>query len=88
MSYYGAMTTAGLRELRQDASSLVRRVEAGERITVTVQGRAVAELVPITPRPIWRPLDELEELFAGPADEAWADDRGEFDDDLRDPFDA
>jgi prevent-host-death family protein len=38
--------TVGLRELRQDASRLVRRAEAGELIEVTVQGRPAARLVP------------------------------------------
>ncbi|MGD9703554.1 MAG: type II toxin-antitoxin system Phd/YefM family antitoxin, partial [Acidimicrobiia bacterium] len=33
------MTSVGLRELRQDASELVRRVENGEEIEITVAGR-------------------------------------------------
>jgi prevent-host-death family protein len=40
------MGTVGLRELRQDASDLVRRVEAGEVIEVTVSGRLAARLIP------------------------------------------
>ena len=39
------------RELRNDVSSVLRRVETGERLTVTVSGRRVAELVPLAPRP-------------------------------------
>jgi prevent-host-death family protein len=39
----------GLRELRQPASELVRRVEAGEEITITVAGRPSARLVAVTP---------------------------------------
>jgi prevent-host-death family protein len=39
------------RELRNDVSAVLRRVEAGERLTVTVSGRRVAELVPLAPRP-------------------------------------
>jgi prevent-host-death family protein len=37
---------AGIRELKDNLSEYVRRVEAGERIAVTAHGRIVAELVP------------------------------------------
>ena len=46
----GFMGTVGLRELRQKASDLVRRVEAGEVIEVTVSGRLAARMVPAQPR--------------------------------------
>lgn len=39
----------GLRELRQDASELVRRAQAGDEITITVSGRPSARLVPPSP---------------------------------------
>jgi len=39
------------RELRNHVSEVLRRVEAGERLTVTVNGRPVAELLPMDPRP-------------------------------------
>ena len=80
------MATAGLRELRQHASELVRQAEAGEIITVTVSGRAVAQLGPVTARR-WRRLDEIADIFAGPADKRWAADRELVDQTLRDPFD-
>lgn len=35
-----------MRDLRNDVSRILRRVENGERFTVTVRGRAVADLVP------------------------------------------
>ena len=35
------------RELRNDVAAILRRVEAGERLTVSVRGRAVARLAPI-----------------------------------------
>lgn len=35
------------RELRNDTAGVLRRVQAGERVTVTVNGRPVAELVPV-----------------------------------------
>ncbi|KLO32245.1 type II toxin-antitoxin system Phd/YefM family antitoxin [Mycobacterium haemophilum] len=79
------MAVVGLRELRQNASDLVRRVEDGEEITVTVAGRPGARLVPAASR-IWRQWAELTELFAGPADPAWDADRGAIADDVRDPW--
>jgi prevent-host-death family protein len=39
------------RELRNDVSAVLRRVEQGERLRVTVSGRPVAELVPLPARP-------------------------------------
>lgn len=41
------MTTVGVRELRQRASELLRRVESGETIEVTDRGRPVAVLAPL-----------------------------------------
>lgn len=79
------MTTVGLRELRQQASELVRRVEAGEEMTITVSGRPSARLVPIAPRS-WRGWGDIAELFEGPADEAWERDRERVDGTLRDPW--
>ena len=40
-------TTIGIRELRQNASRYLRRVRAGETITVTDRGEPVAELRPV-----------------------------------------
>jgi len=52
------MDQVGVRELRQNASAVLRRVEAGEIIEVTDRGRAVARLVPI------KPMSRLEQLIA------------------------
>jgi prevent-host-death family protein len=41
------MATVGVRELRQHASELLRRVQAGETIEVTDRGRPVAVLAPL-----------------------------------------
>lgn len=81
------MGTVGLRELRQDASDLVRRVQAGEEITITVSGRPSARLVPAQPIR-WRSWTEIEELFRGPADSDWPCDRDLVDDEVRDPWAA
>ncbi|HMK11275.1 MAG TPA: type II toxin-antitoxin system prevent-host-death family antitoxin [Acidimicrobiales bacterium] len=40
------MTSVGIRELRQRASELLRRVEQGETIEITDRGRPVALLTP------------------------------------------
>jgi prevent-host-death family protein len=50
------MASVGVRELRQRASELLRRVEAGETIEVTDRGRPVALL---TPAPEGSPLERL-----------------------------
>lgn len=44
------VTDVPARELRNDVSGVLRRVEAGERLRVTVSGRPVAELVPLVAR--------------------------------------
>ncbi|MGO4958433.1 type II toxin-antitoxin system Phd/YefM family antitoxin [Luteococcus sp. Sow4_B9] len=81
------MSEVGLRELRQNASALVRRVEEGEEITITVAGRPSARLV--APQPArWRRWREIEDLFAGPADPEWAIDRSQLEDGLRDPWES
>ncbi len=45
------VTDISARELRNDISPVLRRVEGGERVRVTVSGRQVAELVPLLTRP-------------------------------------
>jgi prevent-host-death family protein len=42
--------SVSVRELRNKVSEVLRRAEAGERITVTVDRRPVAELVPLLHR--------------------------------------
>jgi prevent-host-death family protein len=39
--------SVGVRQLRQDATGVLRLIKAGKSITVTEHGRAVAQLVPI-----------------------------------------
>ena len=50
------MASTGIRELRQRASELLRRVEAGETSEITDRGRPVAVLAPLPDR---RPIDRL-----------------------------
>lgn len=41
------MASVGVRELRQQASAVLRRVAAGESVVVTDRGRPIARLSPI-----------------------------------------
>jgi prevent-host-death family protein len=50
------MASVGIRELRQRASELLRRVAAGETIEVTDRGRPVAVLAPLPDR---SPIEHL-----------------------------
>ena len=78
-------TPVGLRELRQDASELVRRVEAGEEIDITVAGRLAARLVPAAPKR-WQRWADIANLFAGQADPDWDRDRDLLDQTLDNPW--
>jgi prevent-host-death family protein len=73
--------------MRQSASELVRRAEAGERLTVTVAGRPAAVLGPIDDRR-WRTWADVEDLFRTPVDTRLTDDLDLLDGDLRDPWEA
>jgi len=55
--YSRRMTEVASRELRNGTRALLDRVAAGEHITITVDGRAVAKLVPPEPRPRWMMRD-------------------------------
>jgi prevent-host-death family protein len=52
----------GIRELRDNLSRQIRRVEAGERISITAHGRVVAELVPPGSGPA--PQSKFDQLLA------------------------
>lgn len=49
----------GIRELRGQLSTLVRRAGAGERIVITIGGRAVAQLGPVEPDRAAVTIDDL-----------------------------
>jgi len=68
------MADIPLRELRNNVSEVLRRVEAGERLRVTVSGRPVAALVPLSDRPQEMPWQQfLSSLTNARADAALAD---------------
>lgn len=75
----------GLRELRQDASELVRRVEAGAEIDITVSGRLAARLVPATPKR-WQRWEDIADAFPGRADPNWKADQDLIDQSVVDPW--
>jgi prevent-host-death family protein len=77
--------TVGLKELRQDASEIVRRVQGGEQIDITVSGRLAARLVPATPRR-WQRWEDVADLFKGRADPDWRTDRDLIDQSPADPW--
>jgi prevent-host-death family protein len=75
-----------LHALRQNASDLVRRVEEGEEIIITVAGRPGARLVPAAPR-AWRQRGDVAEVFTGPTgDTDWDSDRETIAQEARDPW--
>ena len=53
------------RELRNNTRDLLTRVEAGESVTITVDGRPVAVLQPVSRRPRWVGRDEFLARIAG-----------------------
>lgn len=79
------MSDVGLRELRQQASDLVRRAERGEEIIITVAGRPSARLVPVRRRQ-WLTADEVRPIFDSAAYPNWERDRDLIDQTIRDPW--
>jgi prevent-host-death family protein len=58
------MAAVGSRDLRNQTRKLLERVEAGERIEITVDGRPVAVLTAVRRRPQWLGRDEMAALLA------------------------
>lgn len=80
------MKSVGLRELRQNASEIIRDAEAGVETTVTVSGRPVAKVVPIGNR-MFRTWDEVKHIWDTPTDPNFLRDIRAFGDDvLEDPW--
>lgn len=48
-----------VRELRNHTADVLRRVEGGERLRVTVDRRPVAELLPLPARAVWVPRQRV-----------------------------
>jgi len=68
------MTHVPQRELRNNIGEVLRRAERGERLTVTVGGRPVAELGPLRAARGFASAEILTTLLtAHPVDQAWED---------------
>lgn len=86
MHYRRLVLIVGVRELRQNASEVLRAVDAGEPATVTVAGRAVAQILPIRGE-AWITWSRVKGVFASPTDEGWNGERRAFGAvGLRDPW--
>jgi prevent-host-death family protein len=68
------MSDVSSRELRNHTADVLRRVEAGERVRISVNRRPVAELVPLK-RAQWASGAAIERILReAPADAALLDD--------------
>lgn len=81
------MTTIPQKELRNQVGEVLRRVEAGESLIVTVSGRPVAELSPVR-RHRWVSGSALSQVWRGPAPHGLESDLKGLDAGLIDPFDT
>lgn len=84
------MAEVASRELRNSTRSLLDRVESGETLTITVDGRPTAILAPIGRRPRWVHREEFAStVLAHQADAGLTDDlqelAGEMTDELPPP---
>ncbi len=62
------MANVSSRDLRNHTAEVLRRVEAGERLRVSVNRRPVAELIPLA-RPMWATGPSIERVLReAPAD--------------------
>jgi prevent-host-death family protein len=59
------MAEVASRELRNDTRGVLRRVEAGEEVIITVDGRPVAIVRPLEPRPRWVGREEFSRRVLG-----------------------
>lgn len=64
------MTNVGMRELRQNPAPVLRAVEGGAEVTVSVNGRPVARIVPLE-TPAWVDGDRAERIYTTPTDAGW-----------------
>ncbi len=81
------MTTIPQKELRNQVGEVLRRVEAGETLTVTVSGRPVAELSPAHRRR-WVSAAEVNKIWRGPTPRDLEQDLEQFPAGVLDPFTA
>lgn len=80
-----AMDVIPQKDLRNHVSEVLRRVEAGESVLISVAGRTVAQLSPATRRR-WVGGDDLEAVWRAPAPRGMQEDLAGFEAGLTDPF--
>lgn len=83
------MRTIGVKELKQNASQVLRDVEAHGSYVVTVAGRPVATLAPIGSE--WVSSDELRRRMGGAPDGDWGSEPTEWREaspEVRDPWES
>ena len=82
------MATIPQRELRNDTAAVLRRVEAGETVRITSNGRPVADLVPVERAATYVSLTDVVDRIGGVlrADDRLDEELRELDLDTRDPF--
>jgi prevent-host-death family protein len=85
--HHGLVVTIPQKELRNNVAEVLRRAQAGERFTITVAGRPVAELGPTRSRQ-WVPSAQLAYLWALPADGTLGRDLELLGGELHDPWPA
>lgn len=89
MCYVRSMTTIASRELRNRTRQVLDRVAVGEDVTITVDGRPVGRIVPVSSRPRWIARDTLfERLRRVRADAGLAVDLAALAPDTTDELDA
>lgn len=79
------MATIPQKELRNQVADVLRRVEAGEEIVVTVAGRPSVELHPVSNRR-WVSGSALEAVFSGPVPHDLESDLDRLDGSVIDPY--
>lgn len=74
--------------LRNDTAALLRRVQAGERLRITVHGHPVADLVPVERPTAFVPFEEAARELGGllHADDRLDDELRSLDSPAADPF--
>lgn len=68
--YTRSMTDIGMRELRQNPAPVLREVESGAEVTVLVNGRAVARIVPLE-TPAWVAGEQAGHIYDTAVDAGW-----------------
>lgn len=79
------MSDVASRELRNNTRAVLARVESGESITITVDGRPVATIEPIGRRRPWMTREEfIREILSHQADPGLSDELREMNPDTTD----